>query len=507
MVPQEAESIKTSFAGSNWKGMGILNRKDVRRFCVGCIVAYLLFALLFWAVANDQLRFREENTNAIHASSMIGELVQGVELRQPFRAEADELLNLSMMMSTYIRENTSHLLLRIEDMNGDAVAQIEVPLQDALDNAVHLVPFDRPIPVTRGDMYTLVITTADGVLGNAVTLWYGNTVATVHAEVEKKIPEEERLRINGELQNGMLHYSFRTRSYLWLGRHYWPAAFAVGLLLVTALLHLDIAAGKGKSTTGLRMLAAFLQYGYLMRQLVARDFKTKYKRSVLGILWSFLNPLLTMAVQYIVFSTLFRSDIPNFPLYLLTGIVCFNFFNEASNMTLQSIVGNAALITKVYVPKYIYPVSRVLSSMINLLLSLLPLFAVMLLTHTPFRPALLLLPFGLVCLVAFSLGVGFFLSTSMVFFRDTQFLWGVLSMLWMYLTPIFYPESIIPGQYMLLYKCNPLYHIIRFFRIVLMDGVSPEPKAYLLCIIVSVLPLAAGALFFKKQQDKFILNL
>ena len=176
-------------------------------------------------------------------------------------------------------------------------------------------------------------------------------------------------------------------------------------------------------------------------------------------------------------------------------------------MALQSIVGNAALITKVYVPKYIYPVSRVFSSTINLLLSLIPLLGVMLLTRTPLRPAILLLPFGLICLVAFCIGMGFLLSTSMVFFRDTQFLWGVVSMLWMYATPIFYPESIIPAKFMFLYKCNPLYHIIRFVRIVQIDGVSPEPKAYLLCLIASFVPLLIGAVVFKKNQDKFVLNL
>lgn len=187
-----------------------------------------------------------------------------------------------------------------------------------------------------------------------------------------------------------------------------------------------------------RLIDAFRRYGYLLRQLVSRDFKSKYKRSVLGVLWSFLNPLLTMLVQYIVFSTLFKSDIPNYPLYLLSGIVCFNFFSESTGMALQSITGNASLITKVYVPKYIYPLSRMLSSSINLLMSLIPLLLVMLLTWTPVRPAILLLPVGLVCLVGFCLGIGLILSTMMVFFRDTQFLWGVVSLLWMYATPIFY---------------------------------------------------------------------
>jgi len=256
-----------------------------------------------------------------------------------------------------------------------------------------------------------------------------------------------------------------------------------------------------------RLIDAFRRYGYLLRQLVSRDFKSKYKRSVLGVLWSFLNPLLTMLVQYIVFSTLFRGDIPNYPLYLLSGIVCFNFFSEATGMALTSIVGNSALITKVYVPKYIYPLSRVLSSSINLLMSLIPLMLVALLTRTPLRPAILLLPIGLVCLVGFSLGVGLVLSTMMVFFRDTQFLWGVVSLLWMYATPVFYPESIIPAKFMLLYKCNPLYHIIRFIRIALIQGVSPEPKAYALCLIASFVPLLLGVLVFKKHQDKFVLNL
>ena len=214
-----------------------------------------------------------------------------------------------------------------------------------------------------------------------------------------------------------------------------------------------------------------------------------------------------MSAQYVVFSTLFKSDIPNFALYLLIGIVCFNFFNEASTMALTSIVGNAALITKVYVPKYIYPLSRVLSSTVNLLLSLIPLFAVMLFTGAQVRLALLLLPFGMICLFLFSLGVGMFLATTMVFFRDTQFLWGVVSMLWMYLTPIIYPESIIPDSIMPLYKCNPLYHIVRFIRIIMMDGISPEPKAYGLCLLASLIPLLLGAFVFKRQQDKFVLNL
>ncbi|MBR2926175.1 MAG: ABC transporter permease [Clostridia bacterium] len=255
------------------------------------------------------------------------------------------------------------------------------------------------------------------------------------------------------------------------------------------------------------MINSMLKYRFLMKQLVARDFKTKYKRSVLGVLWSFLNPLLTMSIQFVIFSTLFKSDIDNFVVYLLTGIICFNFFSEAANMCLMSIIGNATLINKVYVPKYIYPLSRSLSSGINLLLSLIPLLLMLLITKTPITPAILLLPFALIMLFLFSYGVGLILATMMVFFRDTQFLWNIFSMLLMYLTPIFYPETIIPTQFLWLYRLNPMYQIITFVRTILIEGISPGPAAYLGCILVAVIPLLIGLLIFKKNEDKFVLNI
>lgn len=482
-----------------------MTEKSVQKGCALVFASYMLLALAFFWIAGDQLHFRDEVTDAVSASEPIGELVRGMEIRQPFTAQADEIRYVSMLLSTYARENTSSLVVSILGGSGLTLAQAELSGTELEDNAVRIIPFPRPAQVIPGEQYALVLTSPDGVPGNAITAWRGNTVSTARAEVSVEITD--KLFVNGEAQDGMLHFSLYTRDYLWFGTAYWYLAAAAGLLLAGYCAYLCLMMHRGKSCLALRLISAFQRYGYLMRQLIARDFKTKYKRSVLGVLWSFLNPLLTMMVQYVVFSTLFKSDIPNFRLYLLSGIVCFNFFIEASGMVLQSIVGNASLITKVYVPKYIYPVTRVLSSAINLMLSLIPLLAVMLLTRTPVRPAILLLPFGLICLVAFCIGMGFILSTMMVFFRDTQFLWGVISMLWMYATPIFYPESIIPARYMALFKCNPMYHIIRFVRCVLINGVSPEPKAYALCLFASFVPLVIGAIIFKKNQDKFILNL
>lgn len=165
--------------------------------------------------------------------------------------------------------------------------------------------------------------------------------------------------------------------------------------------------------------AAYQKYWFLLTQLVSRDFKTKYKRSVLGVLWSMLNPLLTMGVQYIVFSELFRWDIDNFAVYLLIGTVMFNFFTESTGQALVSITGSASLITKVYVPTYIFPVSKVLSSCINLGFSTLALYAILLIQRVPLNIYHLLMPFGYLCLVAFAIGIGLILASMMVYFRDT----------------------------------------------------------------------------------------
>ena len=484
-----------------------MNVQWLRKGCLFIIICYIVIAVAFPMIAGDQLYFRTDASGMVKASSETVELTEGVLLRQPFRTDGDEITGISLYLTTYGRSNTSQFRIRIVDQAGSVLGESSLKLAGLSDNTEQFVVFARPISVNPGETYELQISSPDAAAGNGAAVWYGNSVAAARNEVTLMIPEGERLLVNDLPVNGKLCYSLQTRTYLWFGQSYPLLATLTGMCLALYCGYLLYKAKKGETALALRLLAAFLRYGFLIKQLVGRDFKTKYKRSVLGVLWSFLNPLLTMTVQYIVFSAVFKTDIPNFPLYLLTGIVCFNFFNEACGMALMSIVGNAALITKVYVPKYIYPFSRVLSSSINLFLSLIPLLAVMLLTGARIRPALLLLPFGILCLLAFSLGVGMFLATAMVFFRDTQFLWGVISMLWMYATPIFYPESIIGDQFVVLFKCNPLYHIIRFIRIILMDGISPEPKAYAFCLIASVVPLVIGAVVFKKNQDKFILNL
>ncbi|MTK14010.1 MAG: ABC transporter permease, partial [Clostridiaceae bacterium] len=194
-------------------------------------------------------------------------------------------------------------------------------------------------------------------------------------------------------------------------------------------------------------------------------------------------------------------------IYLLIGVVMFNYFSEVCGMSLSSIISNAGLITKVYIPKYIYPLSKVLSSTVNLAISLLPLIGVMIISGVPFSKSFFLVPFALVCLMIFCFGLGMLLSASMVYFRDTQFLWGVVSMLWMYATPIFYPENILPNQFKFVLDYNPIYYFIKFVRTCILQGISPEPLLYIQCFLFSFGMLIVGAVIFKKSQDKFILNL
>lgn len=287
------------------------------------------------------------------------------------------------------------------------------------------------------------------------------------------------------------------------------------LLYVRRMERINRAGGR---SIGLRFIATIYKYRFLIEQLVSRDFKIKYRRSVLGVFWSFLNPLLMMSVQYVVFSHLLniRGDIRHYAIYLLSGIVMWNGFTDCTTQAMRSITGSAALITKVYVPKYIYPVTKVFSASINVFLSLIPLLLVTLVYGLFSKPklfltnAVLLLPFGLVFLIVFCIGMGFLLSSLMVFFRDIEFLWTVITAIWMYATPIIYSLSMFEDRAPWLVKLmqfNPLYHYIQFIRTIILEGASPALSEYGICMLFSLVMLAAGYAVFHKTQDKFILYL
>lgn len=249
------------------------------------------------------------------------------------------------------------------------------------------------------------------------------------------------------------------------------------------------------------------RYGFLLEQLVKRNFNTKYRQSVLGVLWSFLNPLLTMAVQYLVFSALFRSDIPHFPVYLLTGIILFSFMNECVTLGMDAVVASGPLIKKVAMPMAVYPLSRCITALIGLGLSLIPLAGAMLLSGTPLTPALLLIPAAAAMTFCFALGMSLLLCTMNVFFRDTRFLWSVASLLWTYATPIFYPITIIPAAWQPIFRLNPMYQLITFMRTIVLDGRCPSSAQWGMCLLAACIPLALGILVFRKAEDRFVFHL
>lgn len=471
---------------------------NVKKLSVILIIAYLVIGVAFYFIGGEQIKIGKSNHSLSYAAqdSPINEILNSTKIEQDFSVNADIINKISVKVATYARVNKGNLFISLANKeSGHILFKQTVDVSTLVDNSDFFLDIKDNIEGIKGKTLELVITSDIANKDNSVTLYTG------------KGNTDLPLYVNGQLNQNSLLLSVQCVEKLWFGEHYWFIFFAGLILLVAYLMNLIVKQKSGKSSLGLNVLTTFIKYKFLLSQLVERDFKTKYKRSVLGVLWSFLNPLLTMSVQYIVFSTIFKSDIPNFPVYLLSGAVIFNFFSEACGMGLMSIIGNASLITKVYVPKYIYPVSRVFSSVVNLLLSLIPLILVMLVTKTHITFSILLVPFGLICTLLFCIGMSFILSSAMVFFRDTQFLWGVISLLWMYATPLFYPETIIPDKFSFILKLNPMYHFIRFVRITILQGVSPEPVAYLYCIIFSLGTLLIGALIFKKTQDKFVLNL
>ncbi len=249
----------------------------------------------------------------------------------------------------------------------------------------------------------------------------------------------------------------------------------------------------------------FLKYRFLLNELVVREIKNKYKRSVLGILWSVLNPLFMMLILDIVFSQLFRFQIPNFLVYYLCGSLVFGFMQEATNGALYSVFGNAGLINKVYIPKYVFPIAKTVSAFVNFGFSLIALIIVSLTTGISPNVALVAAPLLFLTLFMFVLGLSLILATYTVFFRDLIHFHGIFMLMWMYLTPIFYPESIIPKRIAWVLSSNPIYQYILFFRAIVLDHHFPDLKQVLFCIGFGLGSLIVGLILFKRNQNRFTL--
>lgn len=472
----------------------------LRHLTVVLLLGYTAAIILFYFLADEQLRLRDSrgNLELLPAESGTVELVAGSIVEQQFSAKIQRLEQIDVQWGTYYRQNTGTVTVELIDQrNRQILLSQNYDVATIPEGGLTTLTVKEPIEGIYDAPLLIRITSPDSQPGSAVS-------PLMH--LSNKL-ESGSLTLNGVPSEGELCFTAKGTDYIWTGLHYWEFAVSGGALLLVCLSLIWLRVYRGKRSYIVNMLVAIQKYRFLIHQLVARDFRTKYKRSVLGVFWSFLNPLLTMMVQYFVFSTIFKSDIPNFGAYLIIGTVMFNFFSESCGMALGSIVGNASLITKVYMPKYIYPLTRVMSSIVNLLISLIPLLMVCVITGVEFHKSAVLAFFFLICLTIFCLGLGMLLSSSMVFFRDTQFLWGVLSMIWMYATPIFYPESILPEEFKFILQINPLYHFLKNTRLCILSGTSPEPVVYVYCALISFGTLLIGAFVFRKSQDRFVLYL
>lgn len=476
-----------------------MDTKTSKRLLIILAVIYWVFAIGIYAIAYEQFRYSPVNGKALTADSVIGEVLDAQVLRQNTVAPADVINKVELMTGNYDRENSGSLTVTVMDSAETVIAAQTIPVSMLENNVYTVIPFDQAIEVTAGDQLIFEFSTQGCTPGDAITIYAAGTTQAV--------PGTENYRINGEEARGTLCIKLSGYDLLTFYKTYWVIVVAAFALASVYAAYCWKKAKQGKSNPLVTVCMVYSRYSFLIKQLVARDFKTKYKRSALGMAWSVMNPLLTMGVQYFVFSTLFQSDIPKYPVYLLTGIVFFSFFNEAVSMGMTSIIGNAPLIKKVYMPKYIYPVSRVMSSLVNFGLALLPLFLVVIVTGTAFRPSMLLLIFDIACFLMFIIGITLLLATATTFFQDMQFLWGILCMVWQYLTPIFYPETIIPENMLPFYRLNPLYQFITFARTCIIEGISPAPLSYFWCLLSAAVMLLLGVAVFKKHQDKFVLFL
>ena len=252
------------------------------------------------------------------------------------------------------------------------------------------------------------------------------------------------------------------------------------------------------------MLKKLKQNQFLFEELVKRDFKKKYKRTVLGMLWSILSPLLMLLVMKLVFTQFFGRNTPHYTTYLFAGTLSFSFFSESTGQGMQSLMGNAAIFSKVNVPKYLFLLSKNVQTFINFLLTLCIFFIFCAFDGIAFTWKFVLLLFPIACLTVINLGLGMILSALFVFFRDIQYLWTVATQLLMYMSAIFYSIDQYSQTTQYLFLLNPLYLVIRYFRKIVIEATIPTVWFHLLLLADAVIAIGLGCLMYKKNNTKFL---
>jgi lipopolysaccharide transport system permease protein len=245
------------------------------------------------------------------------------------------------------------------------------------------------------------------------------------------------------------------------------------------------------------------RYRDLLSLLVKKNIKRRYKRSVIGVAWTLLSPLLTMAFLAIAFSNLFRFSLPRYPVYLLAGIIYWNFFSQTTQDAMHTLIEGGSLIKKIYIPRTIFGLSAIGNGLVNLLLALIPLTLIVIILGHSLTSALFFLPLALVITALFAFGVGLFLSAVAVFFIDVVYIYQVFLGAWFYLTPVIYPKEILPNKYLWYLNLNPMYTMLEIFRLPIYSGVLPGRNTIFAAVTWALFSLFWGFWFFTKKADEF----
>lgn len=262
----------------------------------------------------------------------------------------------------------------------------------------------------------------------------------------------------------------------------------------------DSANNRVSAITELKELG---KYRYLLGQLVRRDILTRYKRSVLGVAWTMLNPLGTMLILTFVFSNFFKTEVPHFPVYILSGLLVWNYFSQATNAAISGLVWGGSLLKRIYIPNTVFGVSAIGTALVNLVISVVPLVIVMLVDKAPFYWSMLFLPVAILILTAFTLGFALFISSLAVFFPDVGEMYQVVLTAWMYLTPIIYPETLIAPKYLPFFKINPMYWMVKIYRLPVFEGRVPTWQEFLPALGWGLGMLVVGWLYFTSKSEEY----
>jgi ABC-type polysaccharide/polyol phosphate export permease len=260
-----------------------------------------------------------------------------------------------------------------------------------------------------------------------------------------------------------------------------------------------------RSSVVLEEFREILNYRYLISQLIRRDILTRYKRSFLGVAWTMLNPLGMMLVWTIAFSQLFKSAaLPAYPAYVLNGLLAWTFFSQTTTAAMVNLVWGGGLLNRIYIPRVSFALAAIGTGLVNLTLSMIPLFVVMLATGLSIHISVIFVPISVLVLAGFSLGLGLLISTLAVYFPDIAEMYQIVLTAWMFLTPVMYPVTILPAQYrVLMTTLNPMYHILLLFRIPLYFGRFPTTTEFLIPLGIAVITLVLGWVVFARKSDEF----